>query len=53
MNTPESICALMRFYNVSNDWDLIEAQAEHIEKLQHKLAEVTLRDVARRVVREG
>ena len=53
INTPANICKLMEFYQVRNDWDLIEAMDRHIEKLQAKLSEVTIRDVARRVVREG
>lgn len=53
MNTPVNICKLMAFYQVDNDWELIEAMDHHIEKLQAKLSEVTIRDVARRVVREG
>lgn len=53
MNTPQNICKLMAFYQVDNDWALIEAMDRHIEKLQKKLAEVTIRDVAVRIVREG
>lgn len=53
MNTPERICKLYSFYSVDNDWDLIEAMSHHIDKLQDKLADVTIYDVARRVVREG
>lgn len=53
MNTPANICKLMAFYQVNNDWELIEAMEKHIEKLQAKLADGTIRDVARRVVREG
>lgn len=53
MNTPANITQLYRFYQVDNDWDLIEAMSHHIDKLQDKLADVTIYDVARRVVREG
>lgn len=53
MNTPPNICKLMAFYQVDNDWALIEAMDKHIEKLQKKLAEATIRDVAVRIVREG
>lgn len=53
MNTPQNICKLMAFYQVDNDWALIEAMDRHIEKLQNKLAEATIRDVAVRIVREG
>lgn len=53
MNTPPGITQLYRFYQVNNDWELIEAMGHHIDKLQAKLAQVTIQEVARRVVREG
>lgn len=53
MNTPSNITQLYRFYQVDNDWALIEAMSHHIDKLQAKLAEATIQEVARRVVREG
>lgn len=53
MNTPANITQLYRFYRVDNDWALIEAMNHHIDKLQAKLAQVTIREVAQRVVREG
>jgi len=53
MNTPANITQLYRFYQVDNDWDLIEAMSRHIDKLQAKLADVTIQAVVRSVVREG
>lgn len=53
MNSPANITQLYRFYQVDNDWALIEAMNHHIDKLQAKLAQVTIREVAQRVVREG
>ncbi len=53
MNSPANITQLYRFYQVDNDWDLIEAMSRHIDKLQAKLADVTIQAVVRSVVREG
>lgn len=53
MNTPANITQVYRFYQVDNDWDLIEAMSRHIDKLQAKLADVTIQAVVRSVVREG
>lgn len=36
--------ALMRFYSVTNDEDLIQAQARQIERLQAKLSAATTQD---------
>lgn len=50
MNSPANITQLYRFYQVDNDRDLIEAMSRHIDKLQAKLADVTIQAVVRSVV---